>query len=105
MTIVVIARNSLAPDEIPSTNGPAIGLRKNVWIRKPERANAPPRSEARAMRGSLIFQMMLYAAGSVWLPPKIISMTSLAGIFTLPIWALSIMEAASSTRNSENTMQ
>ena len=32
--IIVRATVSLAPDEIPRTNGPAIGLLKKVWSRK-----------------------------------------------------------------------
>ena len=35
--IIVSATVSLAPEEIPSTNGPAIGLAKKVCSRKPEK--------------------------------------------------------------------
>ena len=48
-----------APEEIPSTNGPAMGLRKKVWSRNPDRDNAPPRTAAVSSLGRRIFQMML----------------------------------------------
>lgn len=57
--IVVMARNSFAPEDIPSTKGPAIGFRKKVWIRNPESDKAPPSREARTIRGRRIFHMML----------------------------------------------
>ena len=44
--IIIKDTTSLAPDDIPSTNGPAIGLLKNVCSKKPDTDNAPPRSSA-----------------------------------------------------------
>ena len=38
-TIITRATTSLAPELIPRMNGPAMGLLKNVWSRKP--ASAP----------------------------------------------------------------
>ena len=35
-TIIRSDTTSFAPEEIPSTKGPAIGLAKNVWSRKPD---------------------------------------------------------------------
>ena len=57
--IIVIARNILAPDEIPSTKGPAIGFLKNACKRYPESDNAPPSTAAVSSLGSLIFHIML----------------------------------------------
>ena len=44
---MIIARATIifAPEEIPSTYGPAIGLEKNVCNKNPERASAPPRHQ------------------------------------------------------------
>ena len=100
-----MARNSFAPDEIPSTKGPAIGFRKNVWIRNPERDRAPPKREARAIRGRRIFQIMLYAAIFDLSPLNKILTISSAEMLTLPIWMLNITEARRSMINSENTTQ
>ena len=52
--IISSATISLAPEEIPSTNGPAIGLLKNVCSRNPDTDNAPPRMITARIRGSLI---------------------------------------------------
>ena len=40
--IISSATTSLAPEEIPSTKGPAIGLLKNVCSRNPDTDSAPP---------------------------------------------------------------
>ena len=61
MAMVTMARVILAPEEIPRTNGPAIGLRKKVWIRKPDSESAPPRRTPSRILGSLIFHITLYA--------------------------------------------
>ena len=50
------ATTIFAPDEIPSTKGPAIGFLKNVWSRKPDSARAPPSTADVMIRGSLIDQ-------------------------------------------------
>ena len=59
IAIVTTARKSFAPEEMPRTKGPAIGLRKKVWIRKPESESAPPSSAASRIRGSRIFMITL----------------------------------------------
>ena len=56
--IMVRATVSFAPDEMPSTNGPAIGLLKNVCRRNPETESAPPRIAAAIIRGRRISQMI-----------------------------------------------
>ena len=57
--MVTTARNIFAPEEMPSTKGPAIGLRKKVCSRKPAKDSAPPSTAASSSRGSRIFHMML----------------------------------------------
>ena len=42
------------PEEIPRTKGPAMGLAKKVWSRKPDTARDPPSSTAAATRGRRI---------------------------------------------------
>ena len=49
---------SLAPEEMPSTKGPAMGLAKKVWSRKPDTLSAPPRMAAASTRGRRMPQMM-----------------------------------------------
>ena len=55
-----IARDtvSLAPEEMPSTKGPAMGLAKKVWSRKPDTLKAPPRMAAASTRGRRMPQTM-----------------------------------------------
>ena len=59
--IIVIATNILAPDDMPSTKGPAIGFLKKVCSRKPDSDNAPPRIAAIHNRGRRIFHIILYS--------------------------------------------
>ena len=54
--IRVSATVSFAPEEMPSTYGPAMGLPKNVCKRNPEIASAPPRKTAARILGSRTFQ-------------------------------------------------
>ena len=49
-----MATNNFAPDEIPSTYGPAIGLPKKIWSKYPDTESAPPRINAAIILGSLI---------------------------------------------------
>ena len=57
--IISSATISLAPEEIPSTNGPAIGLLKNVCSRNPDTDNAPPRMITARIRGRRISHTIL----------------------------------------------
>ena len=41
-TIMATDTVSFAPDDIPSTNGPAMGFPKKVWSKYPDTDNAPP---------------------------------------------------------------
>ena len=54
--IMVNATTSLAPEEIPSTYGPAIGFWKKLCSRKPDTESAPPSRTAAIIRGRRIFQ-------------------------------------------------
>ena len=49
---------SLAPEEMPSTKGPAMGLAKKVWSKKPDTDSAPPKMAAASTRGRRMVQMM-----------------------------------------------
>ena len=62
--ISVRATHIFAPDDIPSTKGPAIGLPKNVCNKKPESASAPPNTAEIIILGSLIFHIILYWVSS-----------------------------------------
>ena len=71
MTIPLPRRNtitrettSFAPEEIPSTKGPAMGFAKKVCKRNPETDSAPPRIAAAIIRGRRISQMMRLIVGS-----------------------------------------
>ena len=59
LNIIIKATTIFAPDEIPSTNGPAMGLPKKVWRRNPDTDRPPPRMAAMSTRGRRIFQIML----------------------------------------------
>ena len=48
---------SLAPEEIPSTKGLAMGLAKKAWRRKPDTDRAPPSRAAARVRGRRSFQI------------------------------------------------
>ena len=52
--IMESATVSFAPDDMPRTYGPAIGLLKKLCNRKPDTESAPPRSAAAIARGSRI---------------------------------------------------
>ena len=57
--IIRKATISLAPEEIPSTKGPAIGLLKKVCSRNPETESAPPRMITERILGRRISQTIL----------------------------------------------
>ena len=60
--IIVRDTASFAPEEMPSTKGPAMGLAKKVWSRKPDRDRPPPRIAAASIRGALSLQTMASSA-------------------------------------------
>ena len=68
--IISSATASLAPDEIPSTKGPAIGFLKKLCKRYPDSASAPPRSIAASALGSLILPMIPAVTSGTFLPRK-----------------------------------
>ena len=55
----MIPTTIFAPEEIPRTNGPAMGLRKKVCSKNPDTDRAPPRMAARSIRGIRILKMIL----------------------------------------------
>ena len=92
-----------APDEMPSTNGPAMGLRKNVCSRKPETASAPPSTAAVKRRGRRMLQMILLSTLPSSMRRKIILNIFTTGILTEPVFTLSTMPSATSASNARNT--
>ena len=63
--MVVIPTTILAPEEMPSTNGPAMGLRKKVWSKKPDRARAPPNMAASSIRGMRMLKIIRLSGAAV----------------------------------------
>ena len=61
-TTVKKASTIFAPEEIPSSNGLQMGLRKYVWIKYPETPRAPPKSAAAHRRGRRTLHTMVCAA-------------------------------------------
>ena len=57
-TIITSATRSLAPEEMPSTKGPAIGFPKKVCNRYPDTESPPPRTAAASRRGRRMLLMM-----------------------------------------------
>ena len=82
--IMARATKSLAPEEMPKTKGPAIGLEKKVCNKKPETERAPPRIIAARMRGSLMSLIKRKAVSFVAVP-LIIAKTSCGKTETLPV--------------------
>ena len=75
---------SFAPEEMPSTNGPAIGFSKKVCSKKPDKDKAPPKIAAIRILGRRIFQIMLYSFVSVTFFKRM-SAISDREIWTLPV--------------------
>ena len=69
--IITSETANFAPDEMPSTNGPAMGLWKNVCRRYPDTDSAPPKMSADAMRGNLICIMICFCVRSSPPPSRI----------------------------------
>lgn len=82
-TIVVSATVNSAPEEIPSTNGLAIGFLKNVWIKNPESPSAPPKMMATHTRGKRI-RRMIYATDEPSFPKNMARKMSRIVTGTLP---------------------
>ena len=96
------ATTILAPEEIPRTNGPAIGFSKKVCKRKPDRDRAPPRIAAIRIRGRRIFQIILYSFPS---PVRRSRIRKISGIeiFTFPELIFSTVMAANARISTRNT--
>ena len=101
-----------APEEMPSTKGPAMGLRKKVWSRNPDTDSAPPKIAARSIRGIRMLKMMRLSVEALIsvsraFPPRSRSLpaarrappvrrnTSPAGMSTLPVFTFSTSPQAS----------
>ena len=69
--IMVMATTSFAPEEMPSTKGPAMGLAKNVWSRNPATESAPPSRMAASTLGRRMSHTTRLAVASLPLPRKI----------------------------------
>ena len=100
--IIVKATTIFAPEDIPSTNGPAIGFSKNVCKRKPDRDKAPPSNAAIIIRGSLIFQIILYSLKLPSLRNMILNI-SLIEILTFPVFIFKTAIAKSAAASMTNT--
>jgi len=57
--IITAPTANFAPEDTPSTYGPAIGLRKNVCSRKPDTLSVPPITAAASTRGRRILSSTL----------------------------------------------
>lgn len=100
--IITSATIIFAPEEIPSTNGPAIGFAKNVCNKNPDKDKAPPRIAAINTLGSLIFQIIFASVPS---PPLLARIFRISGteISTFPVLifkTVTTQNAAASTTNT-----
>ena len=102
-TIIVKATTILAPDDIPSTKGPAIGLLKKVCSRKPARDRAPPRTAAIRILGILIVHIIL-TSSSRPCPVKSTPSIRFTGICTLPMLIFSIVITIKATARTMKTI-
>ena len=100
--IIVSATTIFAPDEMPSSNGPAIGLAKKVCSKNPDSDSAPPSTAPIAILGMRICQMMFACVGS---PPRANRMRAISptGIGTLPMLMFSTVIAPSTAIKAANT--
>ena len=102
MTIMTTATHILAPEEMPSTKGPAIGLPKKVCSRKPESARAPPSKAACRIRGMRIFQIILTSFTSPCLRKRMRRIL-LTGILTLPVLIFKMIIAKKAAASTAKT--
>ena len=95
---------SLAPEEMPSTKGPAMGFAKKVWSRKPETDSPPPKMIAAQIRGSRRVRTMPYSV----LPsegPQRMRRISAPDRETLPALMFHTASATSSASSSRKAPQ
>ena len=85
---MVSATHIFAPDEIPSTKGPAIGLRKNVWSKSPDSASAPPSIITAILLGNLILKRIVEYVELEFFENNVLKISGKV-ILTLPIQTLS----------------
>ena len=101
--IMTTATHILAPEEMPSTKGPAMGLPKNVCRRKPDKARAPPRIAACRILGMRIFQIILTSDASPCFRNRILRIFPV-GMLTLPVLILRMIIARNAAARTANTM-
>ena len=99
---ITSATTIFAPEEIPKTKGPAMGLWKKVCNRYPASASAPPRIPAASVRGKRISHKILAFMPSWVLPVVSISVN---GIFTVPIPILQSSSTRMPAVNRTNAMR
>ena len=99
---MVMATTIFAPEDMPSTKGPAMGFPKKFCSKNPDSDSAPPSMAAINMRGMRIFHMMEYWVESCPRPTSMPS-SSPKGICTLPITMLSTVIPISAASSSMNT--
>ena len=99
--IMTSATTSWAPEEMPRTNGPAMGFAKNVWSRKPDTESAPPSNAAARSLGKRMSHRIWYAVLSRSVPDKIACM-SWRDRETLPTRKLAAARTASKNPSSKN---
>ena len=101
--IMTTATHILAPEEMPKTKGPAMGLPKNVCRRKPDRARAPPRMAACRILGIRIFQIMLTSEASPCLRNRILRIFPVE-MLTLPVFIFRMIIARNAAASTANTI-
>lgn len=82
--------NIFAPEDMPKTNGPAIGFLKKVCSRYPDTDRAPPKTAAAKSLGSLIFHMILYSVEPSYAFVNTISKILTGDMLTLPVFTFNI---------------
>lgn len=100
--IIVSATTIFAPEEIPRTNGPAMGLAKNVCKRKPDKDKAPPSIAAIRILGRRILQIILYSVAAPSRRKRILRILG-TEICTFPVLILSTTVTANAITSPENT--
>ena len=82
------ATHRLAPELIPNIEGPARGLRNEVWRSSPQTDNAPPERNAVRACGNRLRIIMKLVVSSGFNLPSNDAVTSEAGLWTAPKYRL-----------------
>lgn len=92
---------SLAPEDIPSTKGLAMGFPKKVWRRKPDTDRAPPSMAAAKSLGRRISHKIRPAGESASIPLKAAAISA-ADSLTLPNMAFNSKRRIQPKSRKEN---